>query len=352
MDKQGRTLPQAVAIAFALTSTGAAATETRGALYGDLRLSLDYVEDRTAVPGPAFTGTDNQSVWGLKLSTARGGVTVFAGYERFIDADDPAVPGVPVEFTRQAYLGLASRCGTLKLGRHATAYSEAGRKLDPFYNTAASGTYGVAAAGSIFGGGNSHGSATGFNADALGAAYVADHLAYRSPAFAGFSGNLALFLDESGSADQRHDYGAGLEYAGYGATAGLQHINAHGANALTWGTGVDATRLYASYAGTRFGVGASWERMDLPGATTANFTLLSAWYGFRDDTRVAVSIGVEDDPVADGDSQRIGLFHDVIENFTVWAAARRFNDSTPANLDADVITLGASYKFDLGFSSD
>jgi hypothetical protein len=34
----------------------------------------------------------------------------------------------------------------------------------------------------------------------------------------------------------------------------------------------------------------------------------------------------------------------------VWAAARRYNG--PASTDADVITVGASYKFDLGFSDD
>lgn len=349
MDGQGRGL--ALALATALASGAAGATETRGALYGDVRLSLDYVEDRSATPGPAYAGTDNQSIWGLKLSTMRGGVTVFGGYERFIDADDPAAPGAPVEVTRLGYLGLASRCGTIKFGRHATAYSEAGRKLDPFYDTAVAGTYGVAAAGSIFGGGNSHGSSVAFNADAFGAAYVADHLAYRSPAFAGFTGNVAFFLDESGTADQDHDFGAGLEWAGQGVTAGLQLIDANGAQALTWGDNTEAARLYAGYAAERFGAGISWERLDLPGATVANFTMISAWYGLREDTRVAVSIGVEDDSGTEGDSQRVGIFHDVIEDFTIWAAARRFS-GVGSSTDADVVTFGASYKFNLGFNDD
>jgi predicted porin len=311
MGKQGRLRAGALAAASALIAGAAGATETRGALYGDLRLSLDYAEDRTATPGPAYSGTDNQSVWGLKFSTARGGVTVFGGYERFIDVDDAAPFGVPLEVTRQAYLGLASPCGVLKFGRHATAYSEAGRKLDPFYNTAVSGVGGVAASGSIFGGGNSHGSSAAFNADALGSAYVADHLAYRSPAFAGFSGNVAYFIDETGSTDQDHDYGAGLEYMGRGVTAGAQFIDANGSQNLTWGVNVEAARLYASYAGGRFGAGASWERLDLPGATTANYVMVSGWYGITDSTRVAVSVGVEDDSPGEGDSQRVGIFHDV-----------------------------------------
>jgi hypothetical protein len=340
-------LARVIAVAAALGAGAAGATETKAALYGDLRLSFDYTEDRTAAPGPVYSGTDNQSVWGLKFSTARGGVTVFGGYERFIDADEPQL-GVPLEVTRQAYLGLNSLCGTLKFGRHATAYSEAGRKLDPFYNTAVSGTAGVATAGSLLGAGNSHGSSVAFNADMLGSAFVADHFAYRSPAFLGFSGNLAVFVDQTGSADQDHDYGAGLEWAGSGITAGVQFIDANGAQDLTWGVNVEALRWYGGYAGERFGAGASWEFLDLPGAANANYAMLSGWYGIFENTRVAASIGLEDGSATEGDSLRIGIFHDLVEDLTVWAAARHYNG--PASTDSDVVTVGASYKFDLGFT--
>jgi len=328
----------------------AAAVETKGALYGDLRLSFDYTDDASATPGPTYSVTDNNSAWGVKASTVKGGVTVFGGYERFISEDEPAVPGFPVELTRQAYLGITSFCGTIKLGRHSTAYADAGRKLDLFYNTAASGSGGLAAAGSIFGGGNSHGTSTAFNADTLGSAYVANHLSYESPAYRGVTGNAAFFTHETGDSNQDHDYGAGVEYAGDGLTAGVQYLDANGANASTWGTDVTATRLYAGYAREGFGVGASYEMLDLSaGADDATFTMLSAWYGLRDDTRLAASVGVEDASVGDGSSLRIGLFHDVLDSFTVWAAARHFGGSQLP--DADVITFGASYKFSLGFSS-
>jgi hypothetical protein len=340
-------LARAIAVAAVLGAGAAGATETKGALYGDLRLSFDYNEDRTPTPGPTVSSTDNQSVWGLKVSTARGGITVFGGYERFIDADDPPL-AVPVEVTRLAYLGLNSLCGTLVVGRHATAYSEAGRKLDPFYNTTVSGTAGVAGSGSLVGGGNSHGSSAAFNADFLGSAFVADHFAYRSPTFAGVSGNLAFFVDQTGSADQDHDFGAGLDWAGGGFAAGVQFIEANGAQGLTWGSNVEAMRWYGSYAGERYGAGASWERLDLPGTTVASYLMVSGWYGLSESTRVAVSIGLEDDSATEGDSQRIGIFHDLIEDLTLWAAARRYNG--PGSTDADVITVGASYKFDLGFT--
>lgn len=339
----------ATAALAAVMAAPASALETRGALYGDLRLSLDFTEDGD---DHTFTATDNQSIWGLKFSTERGGVRVFGAYERFIDADEPAVPGTPVEVTRLAYLGLASQCGTIKFGRHATTYSEVGRKLDPFYNTTVSGTDDALAAGSLAGGGNSHGTATGFNADAFGNAYVADHLAYESPALFGVRGNVALILDESGTGDQDHDYGAGLEYAGDGVTAGAQFLDVNGANALTWGADLEAARFYAGYAQPRFGAGVSWERIDLPGTVTQNYLLVSGWYGLRDDTRIAVSVGAEDDTPTEGDSLRAGLFHDVIENFTVWVAGRYYNRSDSTALDANVVTLGASYKFSLGFRTE
>jgi hypothetical protein len=338
------------AIAAACMSGGALAAESRGALYGDLRLSLDYADDNSTASGPTYTVTDNNSVWGVKASTAQGGVTVFGAYERFIDSDDPST-GTPVEFTRQAYLGLTSFCGTVKFGRHSTAYADAGRKLDPFYNTAASGTGGVAAAGSIFGAGNSHGSSTRFNGDFLGEAIVADHIAYQTPVFLGLTANAAMFLDETGNADQDHDYGAGLEYAGGGFTAGAQFLDANGANFATWGVDVEAMRAYAGYAGSRFGAGASWERLDMPtGTDNASFLMVSAWYGVREDTRVAVSFGLENESGTEGDSLRAGVFHDVAENFTIWLAVRRYNERVAANPDADVVTLGGSYKFNLGFT--
>src|SRR5690242_11472414 len=97
----------AAMLAAALFSYGARAEESAGARYGDLRLSLDLVDDDSAVPGPSYASTDNNSVWGVKASTLRGGVTVFGAYERFIDNDDPSLPNTPVEFTRLAYLGLS-----------------------------------------------------------------------------------------------------------------------------------------------------------------------------------------------------------------------------------------------------
>src|SRR5262245_60809030 len=184
-----------VAASAAMAGGSAGATETKGAVYTDLRLSVDYTDDKSLLSGPTWNLTDNNSTWGVKGSTTKGEVTVFGGYERFVSADEEALPGFPIELTRQAWLGITSFCGTIKAGKHSTAYADAGRRIDPFYNTAASGFGGLADAGSLLGAGNSHGSSRAFNADFLGSAFVANHLAYQTPAWKNFTANVALFLD-------------------------------------------------------------------------------------------------------------------------------------------------------------
>lgn len=342
-----------VALVALGVSAGALAVESKGALYGDLRLSLDYAEDNSAATGPTYTITDNNSFWGVKGSTTRGGLTVFGAYERFIDADNGVIPGIPVEFTREAFVGLTSFCGTLKYGRHITAYADAGRQIDPFYNTTVSGIGGVGAAGSLLAGGNSHGSSTLFNGDFIGQAFVPNHLAYESPSFWGLTANAAFIIDETNNANQDHDYGGGVEFNDFGVTAGAQFLNA---NSAVWGPDVEAMRVYAGYAASRFGASASWERVDLAGgADDQDYLMVSGWFGILEGTRVVASYGLENESAAEGDSLRLGVFHDVIENFTVWLAGRRYNEKQFAisgNPDTDVVTLGASYKFNLGFRAE
>ena len=46
---------------------------------------------------------------------------------------------VGLDLARQAYAGVMTQFGTVQYGTFATAYMEAGRKLDPFYATGAAG---------------------------------------------------------------------------------------------------------------------------------------------------------------------------------------------------------------------
>lgn len=343
------------ALVALMFSGSAAAVESKGALYADLRWSLDYTDDDSAAPGPTYTATDNHSIWGVKASTSQGGVTVWGNYERFVDDDSAGFFGLPLEVTRQAYIGITSFCGVLRVGRFATAYAEAGRKLDPFFKTAVSGIGGLGNLGGAIAG-NSHGSSTPFNADQVGAAIVPNHLAYETPTLLGLTANVAFFADESGTANQDHDYGGGLQYDGNGITAGAQFLNDNNGQ---WGAvDEDATRLYGGYTASNWGAGASWESVHLPGADDGTYLMVSGWYGLNPATRLALSYGNERDTPAPGESLRLGVFYDLIENFTIWAAAMRYDYQLPHTTalvavqpDSDVVTIGASYKFNLGFTA-
>lgn len=344
---KSKLLAGAAAAAALMGSTAVLAAEldAKGSVYGDLRYSLNYSEDNSGTPGPTYDFVDNNSYWGVKASTTQGGITAFGAYERFLDMD----ANVLLDLVRQSYVGLQTGLGTVKYGQHATAYAEAGRKLDPFYNTAVTGLGGLGV-GALLGAGNSHGTSAIFNGDFIGSAYINNHLAYQSPNFFGATVNVAMVNDETGTADQDHTWGYGVEWSGMGITAGLQLIDDNNGTWLT--ADEEAARLYGGYAANRFGAGVSYERVDFAGGVTdAEFLMVSGWFGVLPGTRLAASYGQENESGAEGNSIRLGVFHDVIQNFTVWAAALRYDEGEAGNPDSDVVTLGASYKFDLGFNT-
>lgn len=347
MVTKSKLLAGAAAAAALIGSTAVLAAEldAKGSIYGDLRYSLDYSEDNSGAAGPTYDFADNNSYWGVKASTTQGGITAFGAYERFLDMD----ANVLLDLVRQSYVGVQTNLGTVKYGQHATAYAEAGRKLDPFYNTTVTGIGGLGLGG-ILGAGNSHGTSAVFNSDFVGSAYINNHLAYQSPSLAGLTVNAALFNDETGNENQDHNFGAGVEWSGMGLTAGAQFIDE---NNGTWlATDSEAMRVYGGYAATQFGAGVSYERFDnAAGAIDSDYLMVSGWFGVLPGTRLAASYGQENETGAEGNSIRLGVFHDVIQNFTIWAAALRYDEAEASNPDADVVTLGASYKFDLGFNT-
>jgi predicted porin len=67
---------------------------------------------------------------------------------------------------------------------------------------------------------------------------------------------------------------------------------------------------------------------------------------------------MENESGAEGTSFRVGVFYDVIENFTVNAVYRNYDAKTEqnpftggGNPDDQVISMGASYRFEIGAST-
>jgi predicted porin len=357
----------AAAAAAVLASAGASAAEIKGAAYADLRYGIDLFETSGASAGPTDTNFENHgSYWGVKGSTSQDGITAFGGYERWLDTD----PVLGLDLARQAYAGVMTRYGTVQYGAFATAYSEAGRKLDPFYATGAAG---IGDRGLLtptsFAGGQSHGQSV-LNADQpdtilLGAiprgSFATNQLAYTAPTLFGVTANVAVMFDDNAGGNEREDFAGGVEWTGMGITAGAQYLDANSAPVGVTNTGLaedeEATRLYAGYSQQRFGANVSGERIDHNGGTPdADYLQLNGWFGVLAGTRLAASYGMEDETGAEGTSFRVGVFHDVVDNFTVHVVYLNFDakpesGGTVNNPDDQTISLGASYRFELGAST-
>lgn len=349
MLNKSKLLAGAVAVGAVVCSHGVFAADGKGAVYGDIRWSLNHADAKRA---PAsYSATNNNSYWGIKGSVTEGELTAFGAYENTLNNDSGAA-----DTTRQGYFGLKSGTfGTLQYGQFATAYMESGRKLDPFANTAVAGVTGVGAF-------NSHG-LSGLTAETFRAGFVNNQVAYTTPSFGGLTVNAAFFLDESTSGappvqDKDHDYGGGAEFNHSGITVGVQalDINSGAANFSVPVGGVEVVRAYGGLNTGRFGANVSVEKASIPGPD-ADYVFASAWFGVTPATRIAAAAGFENESGAEGTSVSLGVFHNVMKNFTGWVAARRFdgsgNPSTGGSSGVvnDVITMGASYKFNLGFGS-
>lgn len=365
MFKKSLLLVTAAAAAAASVATPVSAAEVKAAAYADLRYGIDFFNDKNTTNSPANSSFNNLgSYYGFKGSAEQGGVVAFGAYERWLDTD----AALGIDLARQAYAGVKTAYGVLQFGTFGTAYMESGRKLDPFYATGAAGIGDPNGGGGFktFGG-QSHGmsalAADAPNGAILGGVggFVANQLAYTSPSLFGLTVNAGVAFDESpnGNSD---DYQYGLEYSNFGGTVGVQVLDSNSATG-NFGLGKrdEAYRVYGSYNQKRWGTGLSAERLDFNTAGTpdAEYLMASGWFGVLEGTRVAASYGMANEAAdlnsgnsEEGTSFRVGLFYDVLDNFTTHVAYRNFNGKPSdkygaASPDDEVIELGATFKFEL-----
>lgn len=388
-------LAGAVAAAAAFLSAGAWAVDARGSVYGDIRYGLDYSDSSGPVSNGNDVGSDTDlrdlnSYIGIKASGEVGDVRVFGMYETYVSGEYAAI--LSFQSQRQLYAGVTTGVGTVAYGRMITDYAQAGIAVDPFYNTSlASANGGPAGTTSLSPGAvpptfNSFGISPLFTGDTpvlatIGAGTQGQQLTYTTPSMMGVTVNSAVFFDRADDSqttgEESHDYGIGAAWRGMGITAGVQFLQVNdevgsgtfigAAGTAGNGTGdATATRLHGSYAGSNFGFGLSAERIDLQGAgvTDEDYLFASGWFGVMRGTRLAASFGMVNEAVdvstgasAEGTGTTLGVFHDVIENFTIHTGVTlldlKDNDVSGPDAadDTFIVALGASYKFDLGFSN-
>lgn len=296
------------------------------------------------VMGDDSNGHSNGSWAGVSLAATQNDYRAFLvyqyGFERFNESIPNTVAG---DREREFFGGISSPFGTLGYGRQSSFYKQAGRELDPFFDTSVVGFNGVfAAEGASYGLSN------------LTNAFNDETLAYASPSMAGFSLRASYFMDAAGDADD--DYGVGLRYAPEDGplVAGVEYLDSDGGDAV-FGVGklvpFDAVRVYGSLRWNALALGASYERVDVDNeADPRNYSLLSATYQLMPKLTLAGAFGYLKDVVPnaaanadgiDGEGLTLGAFYEVMPRLTAYVAARGVQLDSGA--DTESYAIGASY---------
>lgn len=397
MLKMSKLLAGAIGAAAAVVCSTGAFADSKGSVYGDIRYGLDFSDSSGPISSGNDVGADTDlrdlnSFFGVKASSGQGDIRVFGAYESYVGGEYGSI--LSFEAHRQLYAGVGTPFGTVAYGRMFTEYAKTGIAIDPFYNTSlASANGGAAGSASLFAGlappsFNSYGQSATLTGEApmigaIGAGVQSGQLAYETPTFFGVTMNGAVFFDradDSTTGEESHDYALGASWSGMGLNAGVQWLQMNdevGAGTFIGACGTSgngtcdatATRLHAGYSAPRFGIAASYELIDLQGFGGAElpneeYYFLSGWFGVTQGTRLAASVGMTNETLdpgtgnsAEGAGVQFGVFHDVIENFTVhaggsWYDLKENDQSGPSAADDTYIAaVGASYKFDLGFLS-
>lgn len=132
-----RTLPLVSLLGISLAPfCGAHADEGVVTLYGQARMSVDYVDDDVNDVTQISNGDSRLGVKGAE--PLGNGIKAIFQFEVNVNLDDGAgSSGTLFGSTRTSFIGLASNYGTLALGIHDSPYREGTDKIDIFGNTLA-----------------------------------------------------------------------------------------------------------------------------------------------------------------------------------------------------------------------
>jgi len=350
--KAGRCVSMALC-ALALSSAAMAQTAEvtlGGYLAGsqrDLDSDFEPLED-------GFEGTNNASHVNLKASYGTELLTGFAFYERGLRNDKAGI-----EPDRQLYIGADTAFGRLTIGKKASAYREAGERLDPFYDT----------------------SVTGFNARAMseGASYGLSNLtnafsrngiAYTSPdLIEGLQINGGAFIGTEDAPNKKVDAAAGAVYSlknfggeGTVLSLGTQLLRIRNGSPFVLGNSrindrvpvggtpgeSDNVRVHAAFTTPLYSLGASFEHIDVKTEAKARgYLFVAGTYALDEATRLAVSYGRLDfkagSPALSGDGFSLGLFRRFTEHVNGYVAGRRVALDGPG--DTVSLAVGVSISF-------
>lgn len=326
--------------ALMAVSLPATALDPEVNLSGTFGLSLSYYDLNDDTRTSSLTDVDlenNASNLRLAVAAQEGGINAFIAYERGASND-----AATVEEVREFFGGLSGSLGTLLYGRKATDYRIAGERLDPFFNTSVSGWNGRFAS-----------EGAGYGLSNLTNGFTPNTIAYRSPVAAGFSGNVAAYINEndnSTSTGDRADFALGVGYANsdwLNLDAGLQvlDLNDSSLRPVAGSPGESqAYRLHGSIGAGLWSAGVSYELIDVEAeADPRHYAFASGTLQLGEQWRLALTVGSNNDGPVDGNGITVGAFNDLTKNFSYYVAGRyiQLDDA----IDTRTYTVASGVKF-------
>ena len=320
-----------VITAIALSAPLAAMADST-TLYGNLRYSVNSVDDVGGSGLDGMTATDNVSLFGLKGSY---GEEVKAIFHLQTGANADAGTAFSQRFY---YGGLEGAFGQVRYGRMSNTYKMPGFKLDPFYNTAH-----IAADASFSAAGANYGLSPATNG------FTDNSIEYTSPKLGDMvTVDVGIYLDDTN--EDEHGTALGLDYNDGAINAGVR-LASQGESVTIPGIFADgdATRIYGGYKGAGYSVAASYEMVDTSATEDTAYLYLTGTYALNDKTDLTASIGTVDDgtPADEGTGITVAIFNTITTNTKIFALYSQASlDATGAE-DASTFSIGAFHDFSL-----
>lgn len=331
----------AAVLAMCATPLNAMAEGTT--LYGQLRYSVNSVDEDTATGIDGWSGEDNVSLLGLKGSYGDE-IKAFFHLQTGANADGD---GEGDAFDQRFFFGgLEGVFGKVAYGRMTNAYKFDGFIMDPFYNYSR-----VNAGGAFAAGGATYGLSGATNG------FTDNSLQYVSPSLAGFKLTGGFYIDDSDAdnSNDDHAYLAGVSYTFNDLTTGVMYGANNGSVTLP---GIDAdgdaVRAYANYKfNDTLKTSLSVENVDINAADDANYIYLtSTMMAPSIKMDFSASLGVVTDGPAEGVGVTAGAWYNVAEHTKLFALVSYADIGTSGSYgDIDkeplVFSFGAQHKFSL-----
>ena len=315
--------------AMAATMISPLAAQADVSVYGIAHLGVQNVDtDGSSTDGnlDVFSGT---SALGFKgKEDLGGGMTAFFKVETDVNMDDSANASSSLNL-RNAFVGLKTGMGSLKLGTVTTNYKSTGAKVDPLWRTPVEGRGMINTQSSTYQGGKADDRGRMTNAIKLASSKM--------------GGMQMVFNYGAGGADT-NAMGIGVHYKAKGVTAFVDYFDRDNA------AGDNAMKVGGAYKMGTMTFSGQFEATDNDASTANDFIHLNGTFGLSDTGAVSVTFGQESD-VSSGAA--VAYVHTMSKRTSAYAgygtvsedSTGSFVTTSGADKSGNAIAVGLRHKF-------